>query len=221
MLLLIKTERNIDKIVEDVIQQPWTYSHALFQLARDEDESLDSLADLHAFNRLLVSRAPDVVQKYVVRQGIPNKRAVQPRTIVRQILDSWFKSSDQDVCDNQRLFDEWRALAFFELLLLVFAPTIVRSDAWIQYITQTPVAWMAHRHVRLLKTPLLLSLLRSHIGRDILEQLEHVEWASSVMKTMQQLRVPGTKSMYEQGFEPTIKVEDGQVQLHVITAQRY
>ena len=219
---MITSERNIDKIVEDMIHQPWTYSHVFFQLARDEDESLDSLADLHSFNRLLVSRAPDVVQKYVVRQGIPTKRAVQPRTIVRQILNSWFKSSDKDMCDHTRLFDEWRALAFFELLLLVFAPTIVRSDAWIQYITQNPVAWMAHRHVRLLTTPKLLMLLRSNIGRDILEQLEHVEWASPIMSTLQQLRVPGYKSMYEQGFEPTIKItDDGQVQLFVITAHRY
>jgi hypothetical protein len=49
----IKTEHNIDSIIEVILKQPWMYSPLFFQLARDDDDSLDSVADLHAFNRLL------------------------------------------------------------------------------------------------------------------------------------------------------------------------
>ena len=94
----------------------------------------------------------------------------------------------------------------------------MRSDAWVQYITSSKIEWMAHKHVRLLKTPQLLRLLRTFIGRDILERLSQVEWMSSLFATLQHLC---TTSMYEEGFEPSLVNDDsGNPTLFVITAKR-
>lgn len=218
----VDMERNVDKIIEDILRQPWTYSHVFQIIARDQDpenSALESLADLHAFDRLLAGRTPDIVQAYTLRQCITSQRSAPTRKGVRQQLEQWFQDSDTQGCDLSRLFEEWRALAFFELMLLVCAPTIMRSDAWMQLICKQKVEWIPHRHVRLLKTPLLLHLLRSHIGREVLQRFEQIDWSSPMLSTMQRLRT--NPAMYDGGYEPTLQTgEDGQPQLHIVTAQR-
>lgn len=214
----VRSEPNIDTIVEDMLRQPWTYSQLLVEMARDEDFALEELATVHAFNRLLITLAPSVVQPYTVRQCISKGRTAPSREAVYSTLRGWFQGQDNKGFDTHRLFDEWRALAFFELLLFVTAPHIVRSDAWVQFITRMPVEWLAHRHVRLLKTPVLLTLLRTTMGQFVLKRLESQEWSSDILETLQELK---TSSLYEDGIEPTlITTEDDQVDLHVVMAKR-
>ncbi|KAJ0391690.1 hypothetical protein ATCC90586_011105 [Pythium insidiosum] len=202
---LVTSEPNIDKVIEELTRQPWSFNHVFMQFARDSNSCLETLADLHAFNRLLVTRTPDIVQGYTTRQCISKNRSVPLRESVAEVLRKWFESVSDQGFDSERLFDEWRALAFFELVLFSSAPHIMRSDAWVQYITSSKIEWMAHKHVRLLKTPQLLRLLRTFIGRDILERLSQVEWMSSLFATLQHLC---TTSMYEEGFEPSLVNDD-------------
>lgn len=114
-----------------------------------------------------------VINGGIVDQLVFSKRRTGPsREAVYSTLRGWFQGQDNKGFDTHRLFDEWRALAFFELLLFVTAPHIVRSDAWVQFIARMPVEWLAHRHVRLLKTPVLLTLLRTTMGQFVFKRLE-------------------------------------------------
>ena len=85
---------NIDKIVEDMLRQPWTYSQVFVQLAHDKNPALDDLVDVHTFNRLLVTFAPDMVQTYTTHQCINKHRSAPSRDSVLATLREWFQKSD-------------------------------------------------------------------------------------------------------------------------------
>jgi hypothetical protein len=217
---LVTTETNVDKVVEELVRQPWAYTQALLELARNQDSGLESLASLHAFNRLLVTLTPDMVQAYTSRQCINSNGQAPSRESVHSVLHQWFAANDKAPCDLQQLLQEYRALAFFELVLLAGAPHFVRNDMWVQFICRSHVEWVPHRHTRLLKTSVLLRLLRWPVSKAILERFTSVSWTSDILTTLGRLCQANT-SMCESGFEPVLQKDgDGKVRLGVLTAKR-
>jgi hypothetical protein len=217
---LVTSETNVDKVVEELVRQPWTFTKAFTELARVQDSGLESLASVHAFNRLLITLAPDMVLPYPNRQCIASPGQTPSRESVHQTLQQWFAASDQAPCDLQVLLQEWRALAFFELVLFAATPHFVRNDSWVQLITRSQVEWVPHRHTRLLKTAVLVGLARWPVSKDILDRFTGVAWASDLLATLERLSQTQT-SMYEHGFEPTLKKgPDGKIKLVVLTAKR-
>jgi hypothetical protein len=214
----LRTEPNIDYIIQDIMRQPWVYTKKFVEMARDGDSALETLSDLHAFNRLLVS-GTDVVLPYVNRQCLDGRKTSPTRTLVRDLLDEWFDPSSDLECDEIRLLDELRAIAFFELFVMAAAPYIFRSDAWVQTITSCPVVWMPHRFIRLLPTHIILGLLRSKMGFALLERFTKVNSQGSMFTTLHLLM---TESMFEQGYEPVLVTsDDGDVSVRIDTPRRY
>ena len=119
--------------------------------------------------------------------------------------------------DADRLYNEWRALAFFELVLFASAPHIMLSDTWVQHITGSKVRVVGTQPHSFDQDFAVDLLLRTDIGRDIMERFSQVEWMSVTFATLQSLR---NESMYEEGFDPTlINDKSGTPNLFVITAK--
>ena len=108
--VFLRTENNIDYIIEDIMRQPWTHSQTFLRFARNGDSAVETISDLHAFNRLLVS-CTDVVLPYVNRQCLEGRKSLRHVLSVRDLLESWFEPSSDVDCDEVRLLDELRAVA--------------------------------------------------------------------------------------------------------------
>ena len=93
---------------------------------------------------------------------------------------------------HSEVVDISRALAFFELLLLESAPTIMRSDGWLLLGCRHPIQWIGAASTRLLSIDVLQYILESPLYDRIVDRCIRFGYAGPVASCLVSLYASST-----------------------------
>lgn len=163
---------------------PLAFNAALLAAMSENEESISEIAQLHMLNRILSASDPltntTFAHKWAKYFG---SKLPKTRDEIFRIMAVWWKKPGVHTALRVS-----RALALFETMLMCTAPQLFTKDIWIQRLTGHPVVWIPALNCRLLHPNLLLTLLRSDIGKKCFDIWETIQWQGSLLDDLEYLR---------------------------------
>jgi hypothetical protein len=134
---------------------------------------LESVVELHTWQRWLSASTGRKVQSFSdTYKQLFGKTKMTLATLQSQRKELQTYLADGTIgpiTTDQLQVDD--ALSIFELWLCIVAPTFFQNGEWIMRLTSAPVVWLPSGAGRLLTPTTLQAVLRTALGRSILERL--------------------------------------------------
>ncbi|EGZ21513.1 hypothetical protein PHYSODRAFT_329449 [Phytophthora sojae] len=163
---LLQTSKNMDKVVESITAMPTAWSTAFCTDLANGGDNLEELASIHLLNRILAANG---------MLGTFNKRAISSHLPLGKTRSSYVSYLAAELKrQSAEAKNQWgilRLLSAFELLLKATCPFLTGSSEWVDYLFGEHDADTSCGHGSLFSDSILLQLLRSHLGTQLLTAL--------------------------------------------------
>ncbi|KAG1709498.1 hypothetical protein DVH05_020149 [Phytophthora capsici] len=167
---LLHRSKNMDQIVTSMCELPLAWTMAFCKDMINGGKSTAELADIHLWNRILAANVTDgVARSFHERMSKLELKTGNTRSSYVKYITSVFATLPIAV---QKQWELLHCLSGFELLLLSSCPALFRNRNWLHPLVGETSSFLPHNGVELLSNGTLLRLLRSQVGKQLMQALQ-------------------------------------------------
>lgn len=183
---LLQTSKNMDQIVQSMQALPLAWSMAMCEDLLNGGQQTLELADIHLWNRVLAAESTSTEplsffdRMQALKLPIGNTRSQYAGYLATSLAHQPAKIQDQ-----------WRLLrwlSLFELLALAGAPFLYDSSSWLELLLGTTGELLPHAHVSLLSDATILLVIRSPLGKSLIQAYSKLVPTSASLMALEAIR---------------------------------
>ncbi|KAL4162035.1 hypothetical protein PRNP1_002583 [Phytophthora ramorum] len=167
---LLHGSKNMDQIVTSMCELPLAWTMAFCKDMINGGKATAELADIHLWNRILAANVTDgVARTFHERMSKMELKTGNTRGSYVKFITSVFATLPISV---QKQWELLHCLSGFELLLLSSCPALFKNRNWLHPLVGETSSFLPHNGVELLSNGTLLRLLRSQVGKQLMQVLQ-------------------------------------------------
>ncbi|KAF1333810.1 Rna-directed dna polymerase, partial [Globisporangium splendens] len=133
---LLETSKNADALLTSMVNTPLAWCMLFARLSKEETHLIDELSTLHAFHRVLLANYTPFDHTFAKKVSSLHWE----KTTTREGLLDRVKAAMTVSEEIEQVWEQHKALGFFEIMILTWASNTFYSNEWLSYLCKQSIA---------------------------------------------------------------------------------